>query len=439
MADLSGAARSGDFQPPVRPAGKPKTFSCPNCGGSVTVKAAGHSISAVCGYCSSMIDVANENFRILSVANERTRTTLLTIGSKGRLAGIMWEVAGYMEKSDETGVYRWDEYLLYNPYQGFRFLVQSKGHWSLFKVLKKSVAQPSGFSGAFKFEGRKYERFQKGVTKVLYVKGEFYWRVRKDEESYVIDYVAPPYMLSVAKNDEEINTALGEYIEPKAVEKAFVLTTRMPERIGVGPNQPGRYHSEYVARVWYTFAVAFILAAFIQIMSALTAHNAVIFESSYEIDAAGKNQTVSTESFYLPRQSNVEISSYAKLDNEWLELDLALIDGKDDTVKESKQALEFYSGMDYDGYYWKEGDSDKDSVFSAVPEGDYRLLIDTDSGAYYKRQPVTFHIQIKRNVSNWSNYGFTLLLLILYPAFVTFRHTQIESARWSESDFSNLN
>lgn len=421
---------------PRKPAGKAKTFKCPNCGGSITVKALGHSISAVCAYCSSVVDVANENLRILSTANERTRPTLLTIGSKGRLAGIFWEIIGYMEKTDESDIYRWDEYLLYNPYQGFRFLVQTNGHWSLFKVLKKSVAT-SDYTSEIKFDGRLYQCFQKGLTKVAYVKGEFYWRVRKDEESFVTDYVAPPYMLSVAQNDEEINVALGEYIEPKAIENAFVLTYEIPERIGVGPNQAGHYNTEYVAKIWYTFAVALVLATFIQILSAFTAHSTVLLENSFEIESANKNQTVSTEKFNVPRQSNLEISSYARLDNDWLELGLELVNDKDNTVKQTKQALEFYSGFDYDGY-WKEGDLDRDSVFSAVPPGDYRLLIDADWGANYLKKPMAFYIKVKRDVSNWSNYGFTLLLMLIFPAFITVRYYQIESARWSESDFSKF-
>lgn len=421
---------------PQKPAGKAKTFKCPNCGGSITVKALGHSISAVCAYCSSVIDVANENFRILSTANERTRPTLLTIGSKGRLAGILWEIIGYMEKTDGASIYLWDEYLLYNPYQGFRFLAQANGHWSLFKVLKKSVST-SDYPSEIKFEGRSYLRFQNGLTKVSYVKGEFYWRVRKDEESYVTDYVAPPYILSVAKNDEEINVALGEYIDPKTIENAFVLASVMPERIGVGPHQAGRYTAESIAKAWYVFAVAFALATAIQILSAFTAHSTVLLENSFEIESANKNQTVSTEQFNMPKQANLEISSYASLDNDWLELDLELVNGKDDTVKQTKQALEFYSGFDYDGY-WKEGDLDRDSVFSAVPAGDYRLLIDVDWGANYITKPMTFYIKVKRDVSNWSNYGFTLLLMLIFPAFMTVRYYQVESARWSESDFSKF-
>lgn len=420
---------------PKKRTGKPLTFSCPNCAGSVTVKAVGHSISAVCAYCSSVIDIANENFRILSTANERTRPTLLTIGSKGALAGILWEIVGYMEKKDASGYYPWDEYLLYNPYHGFRFLVQSQGHWSLFKILKRSISHP-GISGEIKLDGIKYRRFQKGHTKVSYVKGEFYWRVRKGEESYVTDYIAPPFTLSIDQGDSDINAALGEYIEPKKIAKAFVLSKAMPVRHSVGANQPGPFTKDQLGKVWFTAIIAFAIATFIQIASSLAAPKTTVFESRFDIEPENKTQTLSTESFSIPRLSNMMVSSYTHLSNDWLELEYELINSQGESIKETKQALEYYSGYD-EGYYWTEGNSYEDSLFSAVPAGEYRLLIDADSGMFQKNQPVTFNVQVKRGVSSWSNYGFTVLLLILYPCYVTFRYRYFESSRWAESDFYN--
>lgn len=424
--------------PPKKKTGRAKTFSCPNCGGSVTVKAVGHSISAVCAYCSSVIDIANDNFRILSTAHERTRPTLLTLGNKGILAGYRWEIVGYLEKTDGSGVYRWDEYLLYNPYQGFRFLVQSQGHWSLFKVLKRSFANQT-LTGELKFDGRKYERFHRGLTKVSYVKGEFYWRVRKGEESVVTDYISPPYTLSVDQTDDEINIALGEYIEPKKIEQAFVLSSALPKPLGVGNNQPGPYTTEHVGRVWFTAIAAFVLATIVQMAAVLAADKSTVFESSFTVEPQDKNQTTVTQSFSLPRRSNLLIDSYASLANDWLELDLALVDDKNTATKEAKQAMEFYTGTDYDGYYWSEGNVDTDTLFSAVPAGNYRLLIDADSGLFLKNQPVIFHVQIKRDVSSWSNYGITLLLILLYPVYVSIRYKYFESARWLESSLSALN
>lgn len=419
----------------IRPqarAGKPKAFSCPNCGGTVTVKAVGVSINAVCTFCSSVIDVSNDNFQILQTAHTRTKATTLTIGSKGALKGIVWEVIGYMEKTNLTGYYRWEEYLLYNPYHGFRFLLQSKGHWTLFKVQKRAITEADGL-GDLKFDGKKYRRFEKTHTKVAYVKGEFYWRARRGEESVVTDYINPPYMVSLTKNNEEINLALGEYIDDKIIGKAFNVNNALPYRNGVAPNQPGRYTWEEVAGVWLTTLAALVLATFIQIISSSSADNATVYNNHFDIPATGKGQTLTTESFSLPKTANLDIESFSPLKDEWLELELNLVNEQDDSVLEGTQAMEFYSGMSYDGYYWAEGDQRTDSLFSAVPKGKYRLLIDADTGAFQKNSPTGFNITIKRDVSSWSNYWLTLLLLLIYPCYVAGRYKYTEFMRWSDS------
>ena len=434
MAALTGPPASAP--PPVKPAGRPKTFSCPNCGGTVTVKAAGHSIDAVCSHCSSMIDIANENMRLLTVAHQYTRSTLLRIGNRGRLAGIWWEVIGYLEKTDETGIYRWDEHLLYNPYHGFRFLAQYRGHWSLYKVLKRSIADP-GLANEIRVDGKKYKRFLKGWAKVAYVKGEFYWRVKKGESVRVADYIAPPYLLSVSSNEEEINAALGEYVDAKTVAMAFSVTEKMPYQAGVAANQPAKYPEGYVGKTWLTAVAFFILATVIQMVSSVSADNAYVYRNSWEISAADKDKTVMTDPFKLPKRGNLLLKTYAPLTNDWLELDVALVNAKDEPVQELKQAVEYYSGSDYDGY-WTEGNQFTDNLLPSVPRDEYRLLIDADAGALQQGRPVRFSVEIKRDVPFWSNYWFTLLLILIYPCYVTIRHTSFEYLRWSESDSAAL-
>ena len=44
----------------------------------------------------------------------------IPIGARARLGDIEWEVVGYMRRCDGPGDFRWTEYLLFNPYQGYR-------------------------------------------------------------------------------------------------------------------------------------------------------------------------------------------------------------------------------------------------------------------------------------------------------------------------------
>jgi hypothetical protein len=418
---------------PEKPKGKPKTFKCPACAGTVTIKAVGITINAVCSQCSSVIDVTNENYDIIAKANMKIRPTLLEIGSRGRLRGIDWEVVGYMEKTDGSGVYSWDEYLLYNPYQGFRFLVQSAGHWNFVKVLRQDIAG-AGFTNEVWVDDKKYAVFLKGEAVVEYVKGEFYWRVKKGERTDVADYIAPPYMLSVEKNDQEINVSLGEYMDADEVAEAFNIKSGMPYKKGVAANQLPPYHG-MLSMIWMVAAAAVAIAFLAQSLNVAAKDNAEVYAAQSSVYPYQKNQTFSTPSFNLPKESSVLIQSSSPVKNDWVELGLSLVNEQTNEEYAVQQAIEYYYGHDSDGA-WSEGKQYAKTYISKVPSGNYRLLIDADAGAFQKGAPVNFSLNVKRDVPSWSNFWFTALLLMIYPFFAGIRRYNFEGRRWQESDFA---
>jgi Domain of unknown function (DUF4178) len=421
--------------PPMPKSGKPKTFSCPNCGGTVKVIAAGHSVDAVCYFCSSVIDVANENLRLIKTANERSRQTLIPIGRRGALAGIQWEAIGYLQKVDGSGLYFWDEYLLYNPYHGFRFLVQNRGHWTLFKVLKRALNAPD-LDGEVRLDGKKYKRFLRGLAKVVYVKGEFYWRVKQGELERVADFIAPPSMLSSAGTDEELTISVGDYVSAQTVAKAFGISENMPLLSGVAPNQPAKYSEGYVGTVWWCAFAAIALATVLQVGgSTLGDSNKYLYSNSWDIDPHDKDKTLVSNPIQLPKSANWLVTTTAPLNNDWLELDVAIVNAQDETVSEFKQAIEFYSGSDYDGY-WSEGNLSSETLVPTLPKGEYKLLLDADAGAFQAGRPLHFSLEIRRNIPVKSNYWLTVVMLLLYPAYIAFRQKSFENARWSESDIA---
>ena len=144
----------------------------------------------------------------------------------------------------------------------------------------------------------------------------------------------------------------------------------------------------------------------------------------------------SRPSFFIPKKSNVLIYSKSPLDNDWLELHMSLVNEQTDAEYPIVQALEFYHGVDSDGA-WSEGRQETRTYISSVPSGNYRLLVDVDSGSYvtYLKAPANFFLSIRRDVPVASNYWITVLMILLYPGVVAAFRWSFENKRWAESDY----
>src|SRR3546814_20955765 len=101
------------------------------------IKAAVYTVTIVCQYCSSVLDVANPDVRVITEYHEAAAALEIPPGTRGTLDGIEWEAIGYMRRS-EGGSYPWDEYLLFNPYRVYRWLVTDGRGWSLGEMLTRT-------------------------------------------------------------------------------------------------------------------------------------------------------------------------------------------------------------------------------------------------------------------------------------------------------------
>ena len=449
--------------PPAKPPGRVKVFACPNCGGAVTLRAVGQSVTAKCSHCSSLIDVANENYRIIAEAQARAWTAAIEIGKRGKLNGIDWEVIGFQERCDETKTFVWTEYLLFNPYYGYRFLICESGHWTLAKMLNREIAGV-GTLETVSFEGRSYKRFSEGKSYTQRVGGEFYWRASTDDVSDGVDYVAPPYRLFGERNNDEIIVSHGEYLSAQVVAAAFgdgVYGAGGPS--SVGANQPNPYAAAR-SKLLPAAIIAVIAATLVQFAGVFTSDNAQVSASTLSFTAADKEKPVVGPSFTLATDGNLVIDTASQLDNNWLELDLSLVNEQTGQTYDVTQGMEYYSGYDSDGA-WTEGDNTSSVTFPHVPAGSYKLLVGPDAGSFATTPasttpttvmvmknvdgmsiptfvpappppappPILAQIKIRHGVMNWSNYLIALVLLILFPLYALGRYWWFESTRWSDS------
>lgn len=427
------------------PAGDIKTFSCPNCGGSIEIRAVGISISAVCGSCGSIIDVANENVHLISKAAIKTRKIAIPLGSRGVIFGVEWEVIGYCAKTDGSGMYDWREYLLFNPYQGFRFLVEADGHWNFVKMLRQSISVFHD-ADAVNFEDNQYKVFVRGEAVVTYVMGEFYWRVKVGEKTQVADYIYPPYMLSVerssAKHSVLLNTSQNEdiiwskaiYVETAEIQQAFNLP-EMPYQTGIAPNQPSPYEEKNKTAMKLA-GIFFIILFLVQIIAVMLSLDKTLYQQQIHAPASVKGQAVVAESIDIPKTiGNVEVYASSPVSNNWIELNVDLVNDATQESYEITQPVEYYFGSDSDGS-WSEGSQSGSTIIPAVAGGKYHLLVTPDAGVYQNSQPIDFVIRIKRDVPVWGNFIVALLIIIIYPLLIYFRKSSFEAKRWATSDYA---
>lgn len=115
-----------------------KKFDCPQCGGTLTLRAEGVTRTVACQYCGAALDVKDERMQLIGKYFSKVEPPpTLAIGTRGVIRGEELEIIGYQRKRVRYyGVdYDWGEYLLWNPYRGFRWLVESNGHWLLARTL----------------------------------------------------------------------------------------------------------------------------------------------------------------------------------------------------------------------------------------------------------------------------------------------------------------
>ncbi|MBI5246926.1 MAG: DUF4178 domain-containing protein [Elusimicrobia bacterium] len=114
-------------------------FACTACSGTLELRAEGVSESLACQHCGAVLDARDPKHKILARYRQKLGAPpKLPIGTMGTFRGEKLQVLGLQRRAVRYSgvIYSWDEYLLWNPYKGFRWLVESNGHWTILKTVE---------------------------------------------------------------------------------------------------------------------------------------------------------------------------------------------------------------------------------------------------------------------------------------------------------------
>lgn len=465
QVDLSELGFPPDVRAPEREARRvaAQQLACPQCGGPLELRAPDQALRVACPNCGSLLDVSEGRLRFMQALQPGQVVPIIPMGSVGEFGGTKLTVIGFLLRSVEfEGVrYYWEEYLLYNPQAGFRWLVRSDDNWNFVEpVGPGEVAHKSGtgFGGkgdAVFFQGKRFKIYQDAIARVEYVIGELYWKVMAGELTQTADYVHPPQMLSVETSIEqaredaqaragnrrgrkgkrelptgEINWSLGTFMKRGEVERAFGISG-LPRSSKIAPNQ--LFPHKKIYKYWLLLLAAALVVG-IGIM--VTASHRKVFEATYALEAMKTpedSQIRFSAPFELKSRQNVLISAWSNVDNTWLEIQGDLINQATNEAQGFSILVEYYHGVE-GGESWSEGGPSKDVYLSALPDGTYVLGLE----ARWERwqQPAGLTIKVEQGSPRVLHLILAMVGLSIFPFLVLLRHWSFEKRRWDDSDYS---
>ena len=463
-------------------------LSCPRCGGPLELRAPDRTERVGCPNCGSLLDASQGRLSYLKTLEKKGWGASIPIGGTAEFEERTFTVIGYMVRSVEfDGVrYFWQEYLLYEPALGFRWLVESDGHWSYVRAVPPGeVFESDKYAN---HGGKNFKVFQDAVARVEYVEGEFYWRVEAGEQARAVDYVAAPLMLSkevpIAAGRqrgqlaaEEINWSLGTYTPLKEIERKFNVDLAKPRT--VAPNQPWGHRKIYA--YWALLMLAALGVGFFHFV---LSPRRVVFDQTYTLQAnpgatpvpvptpaprrgasaaeiqeevrqriaqaqsaalaaaqaggAGggeKTQVIFTDPLEISGGSNLRVTGRANVDNNWLYVAGDLIDEQTGLVQQFDLPMERYHGVD-GGESWSEGSAEQTDYLPALPAGRYTMRLEAQWENWSQSTPPQVRVLVEQGVPRLLNLLLVLIALSVIPLIALFRHFSFERRRWADSSFN---
>lgn len=412
-------------------------LGCPNCGGPIDLQAPDRTERVTCPNCDSLLDVNQGGLTYLKALtpDPNAPSFVAPIGAEGTMPdGVHYKVIGAMARSvtfDSINYY-WHEYLLYEAKAGFRWLVHSDNHWNFVEPINPAEVEMTyiGMGGTATYAGKRFKIFQDAEATVRYVKGEFYWRVEQGEKVRATDFVAAPQMLSLEMTKDEMNWSLGTYMTNEDVERIFGVAD-LPRPWGVAPNQP------FTGSFYYTWGAlpiaALLVIAFLTSLLAGFPKTVLNQEIILPPGSGPSTPVVAfSQPFEIRDRQNVQITATAPVSNSWVELDVDLINDKNDEVESVTIPIEYYSGVE-DGESWSEGGPTQDAAMSSLPGGKYTLRVEGTWQDWQVQKSV--QVKVTQNVTRFVNFCCAGLILLIMPIIGLVRKFSFESSKWKDSMF----
>lgn len=402
-------------------------LTCPKCKHKASVNSSFELKSFGCLNCNSLFTYSDSKLSFVKKYNYTPKDIILEIGAKGIIEGETYEVVGLMVKMVHA-IYYWREYTLLSNTGKIKYLSESDGHWILLEEI------PDSYDTSRKYKRLKHKEIQYNLYEytdafIAAVYGFYEFEIQ-NKPIKVIEYINPPFVISIEKINKEENTFLGHHISSGDVKKAFNFK-KLPTKSGVGLVQPFLFNIYYTSIIFLSVALL-ILATYIIQNSGRTEQN--VLHTTLNFDEY-KNKDYISPSFELsgsPAPLKILANSY--VDNSWANLQVSLVNEITNDEVFAQKDIEYYHGYT-DGESWTEGSTSKTFNFCGVAQGKYHLVINPIKQESDLRNN-EMKIRVIWNESSAWNFLWSLVILIGIFSGIFFLKKNFEQRRWENSDFT---
>ncbi|MDP2877392.1 MAG: DUF4178 domain-containing protein [Holophaga sp.] len=437
---------------------KALSLPCPHCASPLTLRAPDETQRVGCPSCGSLLDASAGKLIYLRSVKQPDARMWIPLGTEGHLRGVPLVCVGFLRRACiiEGVTYDWGEYLMMDPKHGFRWLVESDGHWNLAENVPPSEISRTGANAkALSYQGETYKRFQDVEAHVQGVYGECYWKVEINERAQVAEFVRAPISLAEERQQhpgggEEINWSRSTYLEGAEVWKAFNLKGSAPAPQNIASNQPNPLWSR-ARQMGLWMLVSLVLLFILLVWNGATHREKLIHRGSYnlaerlpKIQAVTPPAEAAQEPIFFSQpfrvedgHKNIEVKLNAPVMNSWIGVEGSIVNQDTGVAELFETSSSYYFGSDSDGA-WKEGAQTGTVYLSALPAGNYLMAISPQWDG--PTPPVkAFTVEVRSGVMRWSYYLIALLAILIVPALAALRALSFESRRWQESMYSASN
>ncbi|MBO9150790.1 DUF4178 domain-containing protein [Chitinophaga sp. GCM10012297] len=392
-----------------------------------------------CSECASWFQKKDGRFVKLLRNAKATTSPVLEPGETGIIDGQEYRMMGFAQRNEPGQPERWQEYWLKDVLTGKTvWLSEYNGHWlfvqnipetELTPELKKQLEEDK----IAVYQNEDFELFTEYKAVYYHLSGEFPYDPTTEKAVVCREYIAPPLLLALENDQGDKDYSISRYMRPRDMKKAFNLKYYLPIREGVSPAQP-------FSR-WFTsgevIVTALIFCAIVFIAQYFYASNAMykeVYSHVVQVNDSTVAKPIVSPSFEITGGvSNLEVSSYAILSNNWVEAAIDLVNEQTGEEKSFATGVEYYHGVD-GGESWSEGSMGTKELLCTVEPGRYHMVVNL-----FKDQSVDgaeLNIVLRQDVATWWNALWAMGIMAGFAAIVFAWENNFEKNRWYNSPFT---